>query len=224
MAAEKATSGGTNTTYLSIRKGRLARYVGNEPSIEFQDAVAETSESGKTSYYDYYKAVKGILTSAKLIENKFGEEVLQLKVNDGISTFVVDVKATSKNGISRPFLDLLSKMNSIDLSKEVRLAAWTSEIEGKDYAVTRLSIQQEQDGEMKALPFGFTKEEVPMGVEKKVGKKTTWDFSERDNFYLTNFETFSQKVDAVKATLSAMPTSTKKKVAEVAESKSDLPF
>ena len=130
-------------------------------------------------------------------------QILETDFGDGTSA-VVQFNADSRYG-----MDFLMKFPAIDLSKSFSLSPFA--FEGDD-GRTVAGVSVIQGGHK--VPRQFTKDNpngMPPAVQKKVGTKVKWDFSDVVNFLYDKFDEKKAEVKPVEQQ-------------EVVESEDDLPF
>lgn len=224
------TGAGGSKNFFKVVSGKLAisskereqaersvQAIGGDPT-KVQHLITEDKDGNKHEKYVYYvNGLSGMLTSAKIKELQYGD-VLELELSDVGETFVIDLGIWTKNhGIT-----FLNKCHNLDLSQEVTVGVYDSEQNGKTYRGTWL---KQGDTKIEAK-WGRDSKEIPQAVTKKVGKKVTWDFSDRDNFLFEKFEKeFLPQLgaDPQPATVEEAPEKPKAK-ANKTQKKDDLPF
>tara|TARA_R110000803_G_scaffold78075_1_gene143081 strand:+ start:7400 stop:8194 length:795 start_codon:yes stop_codon:yes gene_type:complete len=127
---------------------------------------------GKDVFYYVINSVDGLLSDITLRETDFGE-FLSVEFTDVDEVYVVSLGDV----FGRFAKDFIRRIESVDLASEVVFGTWVMEADnGKTYSGVRLY----QVGEK--IEYVYANEDLPPPIEKTRGGKTSWDFSDQEEF------------------------------------------
>ncbi len=172
----------TRTTWLKFFDGNIVQEWSSMP--EGVDGIqTRVNKNDKTVYYLSYDFLEAEILDAELQTSEFGESIV-LTLIDPEATYKLTIQAASRYGNS-----FFSRMHNIDLDKAVRFYPYSFVAEdGKQ----RTGISLSQEGTK--LDWCFPKGTVPDLVEKVRAGKTTYDDTDRYNFYIEEYNKFVAKV------------------------------
>jgi hypothetical protein len=172
----------SRTTWLKLFDGSIVQEWSNAPE-GVEDIKTRVNKAKKTVYYVTYDFLEAEILDAELQSSEFGESIL-LTLIDAESTYRLTIQAASRYGNS-----FFARMHNIDLNKPVRFYPYSFVAEdGKQ----RTGISLSQEGTK--LDWCFPKGTVPELIEKVRAGKTTYDDTDRYNFYIAEYEKFVGKV------------------------------
>lgn len=163
-------------TYVNIVGGKLATKTNEGEGTE------RTKKDGSKTWENYHKNIKGKITSIKMRDTDFGQQLSVIIDNEITLNMAFDSKyATS----------ILTKLRNINFEKELTLSSY--DFEDKD-GKRHIGLSLIQDGHKIESNW----DEVPQLEEKKKAGKVTWDNTNRVNYFadlLNNFKIDSKKTE-----------------------------
>ena len=196
MGLNSRGGGSSNKTYLSVYQGKLVleyskeedlvkklEYLGLDPNdIKVRQKTKGRYEGQDVFYYVLYD-VSGKLTGISLRENDYGE-FMELEFTDVDEKFMVSLGDV----YSRISKDFIRRVGGLDLSEELVFGVWSISAEDSENGKPKSGTLMYQNDEK--VDYFIPFEDLPEPVTKTRGRKTTWDFTEQENFLyesLTNF-------------------------------------
>ena len=203
MGVNSMGAGGSNKTYFNMFQGELViEYDKKEDLLAKLGRMDQDPEphghhkgvqkrkrtkgknEGKKVFYYVFNDVNGKLTNVDLKETDFGEFLnLELTDDDG------EVCVLSLGDVFGRFSkDFIRRVDGLSLKKEIAFGTWTME---NDNGRTYSGVRMYQDGDK--IDYEYANEDLPPPIEKKKGKKSTWDFSEQEEFLYKVLAKFLKK-------------------------------
>lgn len=162
-----------NNTYapiLTIGDGKIVKRVKSETPKSTQ----RTTKEGKIVHEEKYDSIEGLITDIAVHEGNYGK-TWRIKLHDGQQEYILEMNYSG--GYAVAFMKILP---NIDLSQGVKITPKLT-IEGDKKKAT---VFINQGGA--ALKHYYTKDNpngLPDLKQMKVKGKTTWDDSERMEFF-----------------------------------------
>lgn len=184
MLGNSSNTGGGNRTFLKIFDGHIVTEWKEKPQ-NMTDVHERLNKNDVKVYYKQYDFVEGHLVSADLEDSPFGQ-IIKVTLADGAETYTLDIHADSRYGFS-----FFYKMLGINTAMPVRIKPYSfTGDDGK--SLIGISITQGGD----KVTYDFGKDVVPELAVKSKGGKTTYDNTDRYNFFLEKFGEFKARVSA----------------------------
>lgn len=178
-----AKQSGGNVTYLGIYDGKVVKTWSKKPD-NVPNLKERVNKNDKTVYYITFDFVSGYLTGASIRTGEYGDSIM-LTLSDGAETYQLEFGANSKYATT-----FMQRMMNIALDKELRIMPYSFMDEnGKQR--TGLSLSQDNE----KLGYAYERDAVPELVAKTRGGKTTYDDTDRYNFFMEEFRKFEAKVN-----------------------------
>lgn len=166
--------------YLNIFQGNIVQEFKEKPDTP-GDYHERTNKNGAKRYYLKYDFLSGYLVGAHRETTDFGEQI-SLYFRDGESRYTLRMQADSKYARSFYY-----KMDAIDLSKPVTLSPY--DFIGDDQKrLVGMTIKQDDE----KVAYGIPQDEVPEVEVKTRAGKTTYDDTDRYNFFIERFDAFAK--------------------------------
>ena len=239
---------GSNKTYLNIYSNNIVLEYSNKEDlakkldslgIDYnEDKVSDESKmglicvrqktkgrnEGKDVFYYILNDVSGLLTNIRINNTDFGEFV-ELELTDVDEKFSVSLGDAS----SRIAKDFVRRMGNIKLNDELVFGVWNITAEEADNGKPKSGVKMYQDDTK--LEYFISYEDMPEPETKTRRGKTTWDFSEQEDFLysaLTEYksENFADGDDSTATAVETKPKAARKPSTrkDNKEVKDDLPF
>jgi hypothetical protein len=204
------SSGSKGATFLKIFDGRIVREWSERPQ-NVQDLKERMNKRDRKVYYVSYDFVSGMVESVGIDSHAEYGETIKLTLVDGADRYVLDIHASSRYGSSFFF-----RMMNIDMGLPLEVKPY-SFLDESGKSRTGLTLSQQGV----KLDYAYPKDTVPELVPKVRGGKTTYDDTDRYNFFMEEFKKFEVKV---KAAVVQQPSATQEPVFPEDEMDDDLPF
>lgn len=223
--------GGSNTIFLSVVDGQLARRFEKHQQNEKGEQITKerviknrTTGQERTVIEAYYGGVEGLIEKSEIHEGKYGFE-LRITINAG-EHGVYQIQMPYNSGYT---LSYLMKVPNIDPDSEVIFRPYSFTPQDKDKKISGVTIIQKNRGfEDDKVPNFWTKED-PKGLPE--GKKSEdehgkikWDFKDR-NRHLNKFhKEWADKLGALNIASSPSESLPPEPEHAEVEEEDDLPF
>jgi len=147
--------------------------MGLNPELIIVRKKAKGKNEGKEIYYYILFDISGKLTDVSLRDTDWGE-MLELEISDVDDKYLVSMGEVF--GVLSK--DFIRRLGNIDMGKDITLGTWSmvSDKNGKTYSGVKIY----QDNTK--IEYNLANTDLPMGVQKTRGGKTTWDFGEQEDF------------------------------------------
>jgi hypothetical protein len=178
-----------NKTFLKVVNGKLTQALKEKT----ETSIERTNSENKIVHENRFGGLQGWICGITLDEEgSFGTQ-LKIDVTEKGENYQIQIPL--KSGFA---YDFLSRVEGVDFSKHVVLNTYKIPREdNKEKFNYVFTIKQEGVKVAKRYTKEFPNG-LPQASEKKVGKKTEWDFTEITNFYYKIAESVSKKVAAIK--------------------------
>ena len=181
-----ATLGGSDTRiiYLSVVNGKFAQRV--SPGTE--GAEQRTTKDGKVVTEKKYNHASGIITKLELRSHEFGGKIFEsmcITLDDEVQ---MQFSGGIDNSQNKNILNTLLSPDC-DITKKLTFIA---NIDDEGYS--QVFLLQNQKG-IKRYSNKETPRDVPQPVKRERMGKTTWDWTEQDEWFYTKFHELAQKVE-----------------------------
>jgi len=211
------TRNGSNLTYLSIFGGKIVQQWKKKPEPDTLPLGKKLHErinaNDDTVYYIEYDAVEGLLTKAVLdTEGKYGDKI-NLTLTDMGEDYLLSFPIESSYANT-----FFNKLDNLDINESISFQPYSFE---DDSGKKRSGFALYQDSEK--IPNVYTREDPKDLPELKVTTKrgkTTYDSTERDNFFYEKFMKLIKQVHGAEVKETKLDTSTSSNDA----TEDDLPF
>lgn len=168
----------TETIFLSVKGGKLAQKSDAENGTKFEYSDAKTGEV-KTSYYNLFSALEGILKGIKFDDSSQYGEQIRLFAEDQETGENYIISMDSDNGFA---IDLMRRLPNVQKGQVLTFRPVESQSEkldkeGKPYTNRYFSLKDMEEG-TKIESFYNESNPLPEWKETKVNRKTVWDKSD----------------------------------------------
>jgi hypothetical protein len=168
----------TETIFLSVKGGKLAQKSDAENGTKFEYVDQKTNET-KTSYYDLFSALEGVLKGIKFDDSSQYGEQIRVFSEDQESGEQYVISMDSDNGFA---IDLMRRLPNVQKGQVLTFRPVESESknldkEGKPYTNRYFSLKDMEE-ETKIESFYNENNSLPEWKETKVNRKTVWDKSD----------------------------------------------
>lgn len=170
---------GERPTYLQFDYGRTSLYIYSSEQLDGYEK--HTNKNGKVTFRRYITAVSGKVSGAYFRDNNFGGKdfVLSLTDSEGARFNILsDISGSLFTQIAR-------NLPNIDVEKEIRIAVYPNEYNGKTYVGVSVSYPGEIDENGKSVLVKWS--EIAPPRQLKSGK---WDFTEQQDDTYVKAEEF----------------------------------